>query len=349
MPVYRDPIWIEILFDNFLTWLTELFSALFRGTVFEWWLLDPQGQAYTHLFTIILAIAIWYFALDGTLWHTLRTLRVKPADVDTVDQAADNLDSMGKTPIMRKLAPPGHQPTNANLNLSPSRKRNRLQSVDDPVGRLYQMPFTTPISTDSGSDIPRSGFSDERSNQHGAKAVHFTSAQENIPDRGRSPRRRSRLGDRTGCPSNPGYQTPFRSRHNVDSFSESSDLPKLSAGGISNHEHGMRIESLHSDGATNSSRFPASQSSPGFSAFMSEIDKLKAHVDNAIADYDEAINTTENTDLSSTAVIQLPGTSKKTLREHYYPESVEHPDKFPSSSHFPVPSDEEWGDDLVDF
>ncbi|KAH9882994.1 hypothetical protein J1614_000360 [Plenodomus biglobosus] len=265
MPVHREPLCIKIVFNNFLTWLAELFSAPFRGTVLEWWLLQPDGQAFTQLSIAILAICIWYLGLNSSLWRT------KADNIDVADDDdSDTTGSMDDAPIMRRLAPPGHQPINAQLGGSGFRLRNSLgRRLDD---------FSTWGQTSS--------------------------------------------------------QTPGTANSALDQESHDSSL-------------NIRSEGSQAISATTPHR--ATQPSPGFTTFMSEMEKLKAHLDYTMSDLDKATSSPKEPDSDHALAIDRSKTAKrKTLREHY-PQSVEHPYKFPSSSHFAVPSDDECGDDLVDF
>ncbi|KAF2855168.1 hypothetical protein T440DRAFT_514201 [Plenodomus tracheiphilus IPT5] len=95
MSVHREPLWFEIKFDNFLNWLTERVSAPFRGTALEWWLLHPEGQTFTQVLTVMFAVCIWCFALDGSLWGSIRTFLTNSDAADNDDDKDDDTEVTG--------------------------------------------------------------------------------------------------------------------------------------------------------------------------------------------------------------------------------------------------------------
>jgi hypothetical protein len=115
LPHYREPLWIELIIDDMLRKIAAFVKSLVRGTRSEYWLLEREGQAAATFFTLMLCSLVWLIALE---YSTHRSKRIAPmppsaADVEPADSPAH------ETPIMKKLAPPGHRPTNAKLNISP--------------------------------------------------------------------------------------------------------------------------------------------------------------------------------------------------------------------------------------
>jgi hypothetical protein len=86
-----------------------------HGTPFEYWLLEREGQATAAFLTVMLCSLFWLIVLE---YSSRRSKRMAPepssaADVELHDPPADEMS------IMKRLAPAGHRPTNAQLNTSP--------------------------------------------------------------------------------------------------------------------------------------------------------------------------------------------------------------------------------------
>lgn len=137
MPRYREFYWIETVVHNALEQLVAIISRPIRSTPFEYWLLERDGQIGTFFFSLILGSFIWLICLDYAVRRSSRLVALAAsahgaeAQIDAVasemvhtpasaqhDNAVPT-PSTGDTPFMKKLAPPGHRPTNARLDISP--------------------------------------------------------------------------------------------------------------------------------------------------------------------------------------------------------------------------------------
>ena len=148
--------------------------TFFRNTPLAYWLLDPTGQIGTMYVTTILIVLVWLFYLhfsteslkataaeiarakvEARVNHVLHDEDLDPqrplfSPIRLFSNGSSPLPSSRyvestpeeKTPIMRKLAPEGHRPTNAQLEVSPFR-------VAQPFGYRDSRPGTvgyTPIA-----------------------------------------------------------------------------------------------------------------------------------------------------------------------------------------------------------
>jgi hypothetical protein len=132
MPRHRESIWIETVIAEAFEKLGTIAARRIRNTPFEYWLLDREGQIGIFFFTLIAGSLIWLMFLEYSLRNSSKLAALAAsarraeadAEVDTEedishDSATSSPSSTGDTPIMKKLAPQGHLPTNAQLNISP--------------------------------------------------------------------------------------------------------------------------------------------------------------------------------------------------------------------------------------
>ncbi|KAI4621539.1 hypothetical protein J4E80_003909 [Alternaria sp. BMP 0032] len=120
------------------------FAYLFRGSCLEYWVLDPNGQAYTLFLATLLGASIWLFILNQKSEATAASKSEQNWPESEVAEAMD-IDGEGyqgdehqpstprvptcsgkDTPIMRKLAPHDHRPVNAHIEGSPFRVKQPL-------------------------------------------------------------------------------------------------------------------------------------------------------------------------------------------------------------------------------
>jgi len=174
LPVRREATALELYIFSTINWLVGLFDGVFRDTPFEYWLLDPRGQLNTMLMTAALGILTWLLYAQYSIRHLKISSALLPIPVQ------DNISSSGNTipdptnaprqsssppehhvfrrsespspepilPTMRQLAPPGHRPTNAQLNLSPFRVVQPLGArTGRPTTPGYQTPFSSKTAT----------------------------------------------------------------------------------------------------------------------------------------------------------------------------------------------------------
>jgi hypothetical protein len=137
MPLHSDFYWIETAVNDVMGYMGAIISCRFRDTLFEYWLLEREGQNRTFFFVLLLGSLIWFTLLDCSIRRRSKLValeaasRVVEADADltaieTVQASAPSQNddiaatpATGETPLMMKLAPPGHRPINAHLNMSP--------------------------------------------------------------------------------------------------------------------------------------------------------------------------------------------------------------------------------------
>ncbi|KAI4666187.1 uncharacterized protein J4E88_010482 [Alternaria novae-zelandiae] len=120
------------------------FVYLFRGSCLEYWVLDPNGQAYTLFLMTLLGVSTWLFILNQNSEGTAASKSEQNWPESEVAEAMD-IDGEGcqgdehqpstprvstwsgeETPIMRKLAPHDHRPVNAHIEGSPFRVKQPL-------------------------------------------------------------------------------------------------------------------------------------------------------------------------------------------------------------------------------
>jgi hypothetical protein len=134
MPRHRAPTALETLIDTTLSTICTHISAPFRATALEYWFLDPQGQFGTLFLALLLGTLIWFAALEHSSTRAKKRcadrpilLHEQPNDKKGDEMQDDEMqdDEMQgvsyprlptpETPVMAKLAPPGHRPVNADL------------------------------------------------------------------------------------------------------------------------------------------------------------------------------------------------------------------------------------------
>jgi len=141
---HEPPTRLERFVQDAIDSSKGFFAHLFRGSCLEYWVLDPNGQAYTLFLATLLGASIWLFILNQ---NSEATAASKSEQNWSESEAAEAMDIDGegyqgdehepstprastysgdKTPIMRKLAPPHHRPVNAHLDGSPFRVKQPL-------------------------------------------------------------------------------------------------------------------------------------------------------------------------------------------------------------------------------
>lgn len=170
---------LELYIDDMLTSLNNLLSNLSRDTPFEYWLLNPTGQINTVLMTAALGILIWLLYIEYSIRNLMLTAAsnapaVFPEEEDIFDDDGSIVERPSSPPCasssppperhitfkrsetpspepllptMRQLAPPGHRPTNAQLNITPFRV---AQPLGPRTGRVTNPGYQTPFKHKSG-------------------------------------------------------------------------------------------------------------------------------------------------------------------------------------------------------
>jgi len=160
------------------------FAYLFRGSCLEYWMLDPNGQAYTLFLMTLLGVSTWLLILNQ---NSRTAVASKPEQNWPESEVAEEMDIDGdeyhgdehqpsnprplsypreEPPIMRRLAPPSHRPVNAHIEGSPFRVKQPLgprvgQSVSDhpvpsPLNPRVSKAFSTrPLQRNNFSDLAR--------------------------------------------------------------------------------------------------------------------------------------------------------------------------------------------------
>ncbi|KAI4694223.1 uncharacterized protein J4E84_002805 [Alternaria hordeiaustralica] len=135
------------------------FAYLFRGSCLEYWMLDPNGQAYTLFMMTLLGVSTWLLTPNQ---NSKTVVASKPEQDWPLSEVAEEMDIDGEgypsdehqpftprhlsfpredTSIMRKLAPPGYHPVNAHIEGSPFRVRQPLgPRVRQSVPSVHQAP-----------------------------------------------------------------------------------------------------------------------------------------------------------------------------------------------------------------
>jgi hypothetical protein len=210
MPVHREPLQIELIIDNFFNKLASRFYNTFQGTALEYWLLDRDGSVYTFF---ILVALIWIIAFA---WNIRSTKRVAPqkdifyratekvakptprspsssrvprfnttppfakeeSTTSSTSSSEQDYATATTSPFMKKLAPLGHRPTNANLKprgsttayqtLSPFSKEEQAQHQARHFSQLAQ---EAPVSFDT---LQENGVL----NKHGSPTKKWRSLEE---------------------------------------------------------------------------------------------------------------------------------------------------------------------------
>jgi hypothetical protein len=118
--------------------LSKFFTTLVKDTPLSYWLLEPDGQDATVFLTVILCCLIWYIFLD-------LSYRRSPTRASS---ESDSPSTPMLVKIMKNLAPPGHRPTNAQLDISPFHIKKSFATSTD---------LSNPYPTLPISDIPVDG------------------------------------------------------------------------------------------------------------------------------------------------------------------------------------------------
>ncbi|KAI4946619.1 hypothetical protein J4E91_007308 [Alternaria rosae] len=143
----EPPTAVERFVQDTMDSFKGFFAHLFHGTFLEYWLLDPNGQAYTLFLSMMLGVSMWLLILNQ---NSKSVVSSKPKQNWRESEATDAMDIDGEeyhgnehqpstpgpsyfpreeTPIMRKLAPPGHRPVNAHIEGSPFRTLRYLSNL----------------------------------------------------------------------------------------------------------------------------------------------------------------------------------------------------------------------------
>ncbi|KAF1844908.1 uncharacterized protein K460DRAFT_405186 [Cucurbitaria berberidis CBS 394.84] len=174
MPRYRQPVWLDVIINNFLNSVTGYLTRLLRDTPLEYWLLDSQGQFGTLFVSVILVALIWLISLEYSAQaenpvassvsteathdnvHGPGEIQEQPAPVTLPSDDIARTPSPVRASIMRSFARPDHRPTNAHLEISPFRTARPLGDPDR-TGRIttpgYQTPFGKPTHSQDFSSL----------------------------------------------------------------------------------------------------------------------------------------------------------------------------------------------------
>lgn len=206
MSRHRESIWIETVIADAFDKLGLIVSRLIRNTSFEYWLLDREGQIGTFFFTLVVGSLIWLIFLEYSLRESSRvaaleaSAREAEAKVDTEDDIwspddkTSSPSSTGDTPVMKKLAPRGHQPTNAQLNMSPF---HLTRNLADPAPLAYP---TLPDWTETPEDYEFCADEDEAPPSSQPQGRNFSRLATEAPTSFESLRERGMV-DRDGTPT----------------------------------------------------------------------------------------------------------------------------------------------------
>jgi hypothetical protein len=120
--------------------LSTFLMNLVQDTPLSYWLLEPDGQSTTVFLALNLCCLIWYVVLE----------------ISSRRSAARKLDdpsTPGPTRFMTNLAPSGHVPTNARLNISSFHLARGLasstQSPSEHALPISDIPVDGPVSTNT--------------------------------------------------------------------------------------------------------------------------------------------------------------------------------------------------------
>lgn len=155
MPKYREPLWLELVVNNFLNSITALFHRSFRNTPLEYWLLHPEGQIGTLFMTVILVALVWMIWLEySTQRAKARTATSVPTHIHhtsivhkhthihnrayRASSASDfwNVE-LNETPLLRYLgsSSPSHRPTTRPFGTpTPSNRTLTSSELETPRG-----------------------------------------------------------------------------------------------------------------------------------------------------------------------------------------------------------------------
>jgi hypothetical protein len=117
--------------------LSKFFTTRVKDRPLSYWLLEPDGQEATVFLTVILCCLIWYIFLD--LSYRRSPARALPE--------SDSPSTPMTVKIMKNLAPPGHRPTNAQLDISPFQIKKSFATSTD-LSNPYPMLAISDIPVD---------------------------------------------------------------------------------------------------------------------------------------------------------------------------------------------------------
>ncbi|KAL7777227.1 hypothetical protein CFE70_007650 [Pyrenophora teres f. teres 0-1] len=123
-PLHREATPLELYIGNTLNELAGFFYNVFHGTTFEYWLLDPKGQQNFIVITSALFLILWLVYIQYSIRSMLAPSNASRTSSFSPMKGPETLLYKPLLPTMRQLAPPGHRPTNANLNIPPSTSRS---------------------------------------------------------------------------------------------------------------------------------------------------------------------------------------------------------------------------------
>lgn len=157
----EPPTAVERFVQDTMDSFKGFFAHLFHGTFLEWWLLDPNGQAYTLFLSMILGVSTWLLILNQNPksvvaskpkqnWRESEATEAMYIDSEEYHGNEHQPSTPGlsyfpgeETPIMRKLAPPGYRPVNAHIESSPFRVKQPLRPrPGHSAPPVHQSPFT---------------------------------------------------------------------------------------------------------------------------------------------------------------------------------------------------------------
>ena len=181
----EPPTALERFVQDIIDSSKGFFAYLFRGGCLEYWMLDPNGQAYTLFLMTLLGVSTWLLILN----HSSKTFVASEPEQDWPEsEVAGEMDIDGEeyhsdehrpftprpssypreeTPIMRKLAPPGYHPINAHIEGSHFRVKQPLgprvrqfvpsahQSPSPLNPRLSKAFSTRPLQRDNVSNFDK--------------------------------------------------------------------------------------------------------------------------------------------------------------------------------------------------
>ncbi|CAE7195791.1 hypothetical protein P3342_009961 [Pyrenophora teres f. teres] len=141
-PLHREATPLELYIGNTLNELAGFFYNVFHGTTFEYWLLDPKGQQNFIVITSALFLILWLVYIQYSIRSMLAPSNASRTSSFSPMKGPETLLYKPLLPTMRQLAPPGHRPTNANLNIPPFYVAQPLgPRTGRPTSPGYQTPF----------------------------------------------------------------------------------------------------------------------------------------------------------------------------------------------------------------
>ncbi|KAI4643438.1 uncharacterized protein J4E78_009907 [Alternaria triticimaculans] len=179
---HEPPTRLERFVQDTIDSFKGSFAFLFRGSCLEYWMLDPNGQAYTLFLVTLLGVSTWLLILNR---NSKTGVASKSEQNWSESEMAGEMDIDGEeyhsdehrpftprpssypreeTPIMRKLAPPHHRPVNAHIEGSPFRVKQSLgprirqflpsaHQAPSPINPRLSKAFSTRPQRDSFSNL----------------------------------------------------------------------------------------------------------------------------------------------------------------------------------------------------